>query len=1285
VSANNAAGGTAGTGGTAGAGGAGGAGGNGNAGYTNHTAAYGGTGGKGGLGGTGGVGGAGSGGCLYATGAAATLANDTMSGNKATGGQGGNGSAGGQGGAGGARGTAKSGANGAPGFGGLTGTGGGGGVGGAGSGGGLYATGGAVTLINDSLTGNSATGGNAGNGGNGATQSFTGGYAGNGGNGGAGSGGGLYALSGSTAILANTLIAQNTTAGGTKGAPGNAKFFTRAGQAGTSGSASAPDFSGTVASSDHDLVGNGTGSNLTNGSNGDQVGSAAPFTGDLTQGSATIENVSSMTGLVVGQLVTDTAGALPAGTFIAGLGQGTITLSQSATNSQTGDGFTSSVYADLGPLQNNGGPLAGAPGSQQVVSTIALLPGSVAIDAGDSSAAGLPSTDERGLPRINGAAVDIGAFEFYASVDGNGVLQIEGSNAKDTIVLRPNPADPSQTEVVDNGTVIGTFANASFSAIHVALLAGNLTLADTGGSSGLGFFGVPVTVDGSGANTLTLNDSTSSSANTYTVTSTTISRSGFGGLTYANLGQLFLADGSGSNIINVLSTSANLAVFSQGQDSIFVGSNGSAPGGNVQGIGGRVLVLGTGATGLSVDDSGDTIGRTATLSKSPSFGGNFIGAITGLAPAPIEWVPTGTSSGLQGLVIYGGSGGNTFTVTGTTNFSSPTTLSTGTGDDTVNIAATSSALDVVNPGGQDVTYLGSGGSILNGTLAAINGPVNVQGAGATWLYLGDEGDSTGHTVTLGNGSITGLAPATISWTPSASAYGGVTYLEVFGSSGGSTYNVTGTSNFPYDTYLQTGPGNDALNIAATTGGLYVHNSGGTDNVVVGSLAPATTGGTLATINGFVNVAGAGSTNLTVDDSGDTLARKVTVTSAAVTGLGDPAPIDIAAGVSSLTINGSKGASTYTVQSTQAGTATTINAGPANDTFQVGDTTHALSGIQGFLTLNGGGGTDKATLVDIAQSATENYYLSTNAFTGAALAGVGFSGLKGLTVSAGTGTVGLVVTAAPTGLPVTFNGGGGTDFLIGPNDNNTWAITGNDAGKLTAASLTGKALGTVSFTKVQYLFGGTVADLFKLSPGKSLSGYIYGGSGIETLDYSLWTTGVTVNLGTHTATNIALGVYGVENIDGGKGNDSLTGDSQNNIIRGGGGNDTIVGGGGNDILIGGQGAASLSAAGSGRSILIGGKSTVPQTLTGSTQDDIFIGGYTSYDSYSLAHDQALLAILAEWTSADSEATRESKITSGVGPGAKDKFKLLTTVFSDGATDTINGNGAESGDSDWIINT
>jgi uncharacterized repeat protein (TIGR01451 family) len=342
--------------------------------------------------GRGGAGGAGSGGGIYAAAGTVTLSNDTLSGNNAKGGTGGTGGSGHSGGAGG-----------------------------AGSGGGLYEAGDTVTLSNDTLSGNNAKGGSGGAGGF-ATGFATGG---NGGSGGNGSGGGLFIYSGSVITLHNTLTAENTVTAGTGGAGGKGQKGN--GAPGASGSASAPDVSGNVASSDHDLIGDGSGSNLTNGSNGDQVGSVS-FTGDLTMDQpTTIKNVSSMTGLFVGQLVTDTAAALPAGTVITFLGTDTITLSQAATASQTADGFTSSVHPNLGPLQNNGGPHAGALASQQVVPTIALLPGSSAIDNGDSSGAGLPSADQRGYARIVGNAVDIGAYESGATPAANTDLSVSGS------------------------------------------------------------------------------------------------------------------------------------------------------------------------------------------------------------------------------------------------------------------------------------------------------------------------------------------------------------------------------------------------------------------------------------------------------------------------------------------------------------------------------------------------------------------------------------------------------------------------------------------------------------------------------------------------------------------------------------------------------------------------------------------------------------------------------------------------------------------------------------------
>lgn len=63
----------------------------------------------------------------------------------------------------------------------------------------------------------------------------------------------------------------------------------------------------------------------------------------------------------------------------------------------------------LGPLKNNGGPTA----------THALVPGSPAIDAVPVNE-DCPATDQRGITRPQGAACDIGAFEFNGKGKGKG-------------------------------------------------------------------------------------------------------------------------------------------------------------------------------------------------------------------------------------------------------------------------------------------------------------------------------------------------------------------------------------------------------------------------------------------------------------------------------------------------------------------------------------------------------------------------------------------------------------------------------------------------------------------------------------------------------------------------------------------------------------------------------------------------------------------------------------------------------------------------------------------------
>jgi Ca2+-binding RTX toxin-like protein len=258
------------------------------------------------------------------------------------------------------------------------------------------------------------------------------------------------------------------------------------------------------------------------------------------------------------------------------------------------------------------------------------------------------------------------------------------------------------------------------------------------------------------------------------------------------------------------------------------------------------------------------------------------------------------------------------------------------------------------------------------------------------------------------------------------------------------------------------------------------------------------------------------------------------------------------------------------------------------------------------------------------------------------------------VNAGAGNDTVKVGTSMAG-KLTVNGGGGSDTLVGPNATNTWNITGSSAGDLNADT---------KFMAVENLVGGTGSDTFKFRDGMGITCALNGGSGTDTLNYSAYTIGVTVNLRTGTATGVAGGVRDIENVTGGAGNDTLTGNAANNLLRGGAGNDSISGGGGNDILLGGAGNDSLHA-GSGRSLLIGGLGA--DRIIGDSADDIVIGGTTSHD----LNDAALLAILSEWKRTDE--TYQQRISHLIKGGGRNGLILLNTtkVFNDIAHDVLTG--------------
>jgi hypothetical protein len=271
------------------------------------------------------------------------------------------------------------GADGGPNYGGP-GSGGNGGSGGAGGTGvGALFNLGNVEIINSTFAYNSGLAGSGGTGGNGAEGNI-GGSGGAGGNGGSGTGA-LYGLPSSCQIT-------NCTFAGNSGESGNG------GSGGTPGKTDYP-------------YGNYGGSYGAPGSGGSGTG------GIWANGGILINTVLAAN---------------------APNGSGTITdaghnLSSDGSCAFTAAGSMNNTDPKLGSLTDNGGPTL----------TMALLPGSPAIDAG--TALGAPATDQRGVPRPQGAGVDIGAFEYLVSPVFTGMTVQNATNCQMQLCgLTPNPA-----------------------------------------------------------------------------------------------------------------------------------------------------------------------------------------------------------------------------------------------------------------------------------------------------------------------------------------------------------------------------------------------------------------------------------------------------------------------------------------------------------------------------------------------------------------------------------------------------------------------------------------------------------------------------------------------------------------------------------------------------------------------------------------------------------------------------------------------------------------------------
>jgi hypothetical protein len=379
-------------------------------------------------------------------------------------------------------------------------------------------------------------------------------------------------------------------------------------------------------------------------------------------------------------------------------------------------------------------------------------------------------------------------------------------------------------------------------------------------------------------------------ANTFNVTST------FGAE------PINLIGGAAADTFNIKGMSSAVSVNGNGgADSAVVGNASNT----FSGINPSLSISDTGGSiGVHINDSGDATARTIGVGAT---------SVTGLTSSAI------TLANLSSLRVDGGTGGNTFNVSGTAS-GVTTTLNTGTGNDTVNVHATTGGLLVNGQDGADTANLGNAGSAQS-----IQGAVSINNAGSfTSVTVDDSADTTGRTVAVGVSAITGLTPATVN-------YSDTNHLVLDGGTGSNTFNITNPGSL--DATVNSGGGVDVTNLlASNNAAIFIDGQGGTNNAV--NLGNS---GSLAGILVPVSVSDTGgTTTLTLDDSKGSTGRTYGVTGGKVTVSGLPSAVTVGAGVSTVAIKAGSGADTFNVDDTSAGGPTTLNlnTGSGTNTIKV---------------------------------------------------------------------------------------------------------------------------------------------------------------------------------------------------------------------------------------------------------------------------------------------------------------------------------------------------------------
>jgi hypothetical protein len=347
-----------------------------------------------------------------------------------------------------------------------------------------------------------------------------------------------------------------------------------------------------------------------------------------------------------------------------------------------------------------------------------------------------------------------------------------------------------------------------------------------------------------------------------------------------------------SATVSIQVATAPLTIDSAGALQVSAGQSST---GGLKAITGPVTVANSVAHGtdLFINDTGDNAPRTIDVSDTAV---DFVGL------ASFNYQPSELSLlTVQGASVFPSNVWNVLNTPG----GATTVLRSD--QDAVSVQATTGRL--ILQGFSSVT-IGQGGSVQG-----IKGPVDVQSLGPV-LTVDDSADPVGRKAVVGTTSLTGLAPAPITYQ---------LFLSGFKVKGGTGSNVFTVASTPIVTtilhnVLDLGTGSDKVTVLGDTTPLFIVAQSGTDAITVG-------GGTLTSILGFVSIANTkGQDHLTVDDSKDTNLEQVQLSTGDIF-FGPPLKVSIFYdNVSDLTIDGGPGGDTFDVLNTLGGIPVTINGG-----------------------------------------------------------------------------------------------------------------------------------------------------------------------------------------------------------------------------------------------------------------------------------------------------------------------------------------------------------------------